>query len=64
MKRIEITIDGQGKSQVETKGFSGSDCIEASKFVEQALGKRTGGRTTAAFYASSGQSNQQARESE
>jgi hypothetical protein len=27
-----------GKSRVETKGFVGSECREASRFVEQALG--------------------------
>jgi hypothetical protein len=52
-KRIEITVDTKGNSQVETKGFSGSECLEASKFVEQALGKQTGTRTTAEFFASS-----------
>jgi hypothetical protein len=52
-ERIEITIDTKGNSQVETKGFSGSECLEASKFVEQALGKQTGTRTTAEFFSSS-----------
>ena len=49
-KRIEITVDTQGNSQVETKGFAGSECVEASKFVEQALGKQTDTRTTAEFF--------------
>ncbi|QEG24797.1 DUF2997 domain-containing protein [Mariniblastus fucicola] len=52
-KRIEITIDTKGNSQVETKGFTGSECVEASKFVEQALGKQTGMRTTAEFFTTS-----------
>ena len=52
MKRVEIIVDPQGNSKVETKGFSGSECVEASKFVEQALGKETASRTTAEFYQS------------
>jgi hypothetical protein len=46
-------IDAGPASQVETKGFSGSECLEASKFIEQALGKQTDTRTTAEFFSSS-----------
>ena len=52
MKRVEIIVDSKGNSKVETKGFSGSECAEASKFIEQALGKETASRTTAEFYQS------------
>ena len=38
MKTIEIIVAPDGKSRVETKGFTGSECREASKFIEQALG--------------------------
>ena len=41
MKTIEITIDKAGNTKVETKGFEGSSCREASRFVEVALGRRT-----------------------
>ena len=51
MKRIEIEVDPKGNSTVETKGFAGSECVEASRFVEQALGKKTCERTTAGFYS-------------
>ena len=50
MKLIEITIDSKGQSRVETRGFTGGECREASKFIEQALGQRTGEQTTAEFY--------------
>ena len=50
MKTIEITIDSQGQSKVETKGFSGSECREASRFVEQALGTRASESLTAEYY--------------
>ena len=52
MKRVEIIVDPKGNSKVETKGFAGSECVDASKFVEQALGKETASRTTAEFYQS------------
>ena len=58
MKRVEIIVDAKGNSKVETKGFSGSECVEASKFVEQALGKETASRTTAEFYQSTTTQNQ------
>ncbi len=38
MKTIEINVAPDGKTRVETKGFSGGECREASKFIEQALG--------------------------
>jgi hypothetical protein len=50
VKTIEITVDPQGQAKVETKGFSGSECREASKFIEQALGQRTDEKLTAEFY--------------
>ena len=39
MKVIEIIVSPEGESRVETKGFVGKSCREASKFIESALGK-------------------------
>ena len=50
MKTIEITISPRGETKVETKGFRGGECREASRFVEQALGQRTAETLTAEFY--------------
>ena len=50
MKVIEITVDPKGQAKVETKGFSGSECLEASRFLEHALGQRTDEKLTAEFY--------------
>jgi hypothetical protein len=50
MKIIEITIDSKGQSKVETRGFTGSECREASKFLEQALGQRIDEKLIAEFY--------------
>jgi hypothetical protein len=50
LKTIEITVDSKGQSRVETKGFSGGECREASRFVEQALGSRMAETLTAEFH--------------
>ena len=50
MKTIEITVDPKGQAKVETKGFAGAECREASRFVEQALGQRTTEQLAAEFY--------------
>ena len=40
-KTIEIIIAPNGQSKVETKGFTGTECRDASRFVEQAIGPQT-----------------------
>ena len=39
-----------GATKVETRGFTGGECREASRFIEQALGARTGEQLTAEFH--------------
>ena len=39
-KTIEVVVAPNGKTHVETKGFFGSECRQASEFIEQALGER------------------------
>jgi hypothetical protein len=50
VKTIEITVGPQGETKVETKGFTGGACREASRFVEQALGTHLGEQVTAEFH--------------
>lgn len=50
MKIIEITVDTKGETTVQTKGFTGSGCREASQLIEQALGDKTSEKLTADFY--------------
>ena len=50
MRIIEITVDTKGQSKVESRGFTGGECREASKFIEQALGQRTDEKLTADLY--------------
>jgi hypothetical protein len=47
---IEVTVSPQGETTVQTKGYSGSDCVQASKFVEQALGVPIQERKTSEYY--------------
>ena len=49
-KTIEIIVSPSGQSRVETKGFTGAECREASQFIEQALGQRTSEQLTAEFH--------------
>jgi hypothetical protein len=49
MKTIEIIVSPTGQVRVETKGFTGRECQEASRFIEQALGRRTSEQLTAEF---------------
>ena len=50
MKTIEIIVSPKGETTVTTKGFAGSSCREASKFIEKALGQRTEERLTGEFH--------------
>jgi hypothetical protein len=50
VKTIEITVGPKGETKVETRGFSGGECREASRFIEQALGHRINGTLTPEFH--------------
>jgi Protein of unknown function (DUF2997) len=49
-KIIEVTVSPTGETTVQTKGYSGSECQQASKWLEQALGLSTTDRKTAEYY--------------
>ena len=49
-RTIEIIISPSGESHVETKGFAGSECREASRFLESALGNATSESLTAEYF--------------
>jgi hypothetical protein len=49
-KVIEITVGPKGETTVQTRGFTGPEYRDASKFVEQALGQRTAETLTGEFY--------------
>lgn len=60
-KTIEIIVAPNGQTRVETKGFVGSDCRQASQFIERALGQQTDELLKSEFYQTSNL-NQQAKE--
>jgi hypothetical protein len=49
---IEVVVSPTGETTVQTKGYAGADCLQASRFLEQALGATTAERNTAEFYES------------
>ena len=62
MKTIEIIVSPTGQTTVQTSGFQGASCRDASRLIEQALGKVAEERLTAEFYQTeSVQESQQQR---
>lgn len=57
MKTIEIIVSPAGEATVQTKGFAGSSCRDASRLIEQALGVVQSDQPTAEMYQT--QENQQ-----
>ena len=49
-RAIEIIVEADGSTSVETYGYIGPSCREASAFIERALGRTTGETLTAAFH--------------
>jgi len=47
---IEVTVSPQGETTVQTKGYSGAECLQASKFLEQSLGLAVTDHKTGEFY--------------
>jgi hypothetical protein len=58
---IEVVVSPRGEATVQTKGYAGGDCLQASKFLEPALGVVAEERKTAEFYQPV-QAEQQARQ--
>lgn len=50
MKIIEITVSPTGETTVQTKGYQGSDCLGASRFIETTLGLTLSESKTSEFY--------------
>jgi hypothetical protein len=48
--KIEIIVSPQGETRLETKGFAGVSCQDASEFIESALGEKLSDRPTAERY--------------
>jgi len=50
MKLIELIVAPDGQTRVETKGFVGNECRDASKFLEKTLGAVVSEQLTAEFH--------------
>jgi hypothetical protein len=48
---IEVTVTPKGETTVQTKGYEGAECLNASRFLEDALGVKTTDRKSAEFYS-------------
>ena len=57
MKSIEVIVASDGSTRVETKGFSGAECQQASRFLETALGRRIEESLTPEFYETAREQN-------
>ena len=47
---IEVTISPTGEVSIQTRGYTGSTCRQASQFLEKALGQVAQDRPTAEMY--------------
>lgn len=50
MKEIVLMIDDDGKTKLQTKGFRGKSCMQASKFLEDALGNTISNEFTPEYF--------------
>ena len=50
MKTIEIIVTPNGQTSVQTKGFTGTECRQASEFIETALGRQIARAAHKQFY--------------
>ena len=55
MKTIIVPVVPNGQTKVDTSGFVGRECQQASKFLEAALGECTGEQLTQAYYQQASQ---------
>jgi len=53
-KKIIVEIAPDGEVRIETKGFSGTACLEESKFLKDLLGQETARSLTPAYYQQQG----------
>jgi hypothetical protein len=47
---IEMVVSPTGETTVQTKGYQGGDCLQASQWLEKALGITTTDQKTGEYY--------------
>ena len=50
MRVMEIVVSPTGETTLQTKGYTGGECVQASKFLEEALGVKTREQRTAEYF--------------
>lgn len=58
MNQIIISVDTQGTPKIETKGYSGGDCIKAAAGILAALGQIESAKPTDEYYQEAYGANQ------
>lgn len=58
-KTITATIGDDGNVTIETSGFTGAECLQATLAIEEALGAKTQDTKTGEFYTTAKQGNVQ-----
>lgn len=57
-KKIKVTIDKAGKVSLQATGYKGQSCMEATAFIEKAIGTVESRTKTSDFYKKSDVSDQ------
>jgi hypothetical protein len=57
-KKIIITVSATGETTVQTTGYTGPACKDASRFIEEALGEQTAERLTPEYHQPATRKNQ------
>ena len=57
-KKIIITVSPTGETTVQTSGYTGPACKDASRFIEEALGQATAERLTPEYHQRASRKNQ------
>ena len=52
-KTLEVIVSPNGETTVRTRGYTGSDCAEATRALERELGLVVRDQQTAEFYQTS-----------
>jgi hypothetical protein len=50
MRTIHITVDPQGNVKLQTRGYAGRACLDASRELEQVLGERVSETMTNEYF--------------
>ncbi len=58
MKVIEVVVSPRGETTIQTRGFAGSECQQASQAFEKALGAKVSDQPTAELYSTAEQHNE------